>query len=239
MKKRNYIINKFGRIPCIILARKGSKSLKNKNILKLKNKPLIAHSIEYAKSCKFVTDVVISTDDPNIYKIAKKYNCFCIYPRPKKLSSDYAKSEPSLIHALKEFEKKMGKTFYYGYLQCTEPLRPKKILDKCFLNLLKNKKLDSSFAGYEMHKNFWQKKNNTIKRISNINQRNVPRQKKYPVLREDTGVALASKSSVLRNQKERIGKKIKIVPYKSLGGLVDIHTLKDLKLAEQIMKIKL
>ena len=69
MKKRNYIINKFGRIPCIILARKGSKSLKNKNILKLKNKPLIVHSIEYAKSCKFVTDVVISTDDPNIHKI--------------------------------------------------------------------------------------------------------------------------------------------------------------------------
>ena len=31
----------------------------------------------------------------------------------------------------------------------------------------------------------------------------------------------------------------KIVPYNSLGRLVDIHTLKDLKLAEQIMKIKL
>ena len=60
-----------------------------------------------------------------------------------------------------------------------------------------------------MHKNFWQKKNNTIKRISNINQRNVPRQKKYPVLREDTGVALASKSSVLRNQKRELVKKLK------------------------------
>ena len=130
------------------------------------------------------------------------------------------------------------KLFYYGYLQCTEPLRPKKILDKCFLNLLKNKKLDSSFAGYELQKIFGKKKkNNTIKRISNINQRNVPRQKKYPVLIEDTGVALASKSSVFYiYQKERIGKKIKIVPYNSLGGLVDIHTLKDLKLAEQIMK---
>ena len=48
MKTQNYIL-KNKKIPCIILARKGSKSLKNKNLIKLNNKPLIQHSIDYAK----------------------------------------------------------------------------------------------------------------------------------------------------------------------------------------------
>ena len=35
-----------------IPARSGSKGIKNKNIIKLNNKPLIAHSIEHAKKIK-------------------------------------------------------------------------------------------------------------------------------------------------------------------------------------------
>ena len=45
MKKHNYYLNKK-KIPCIILARKGSKSLKNKNLINLDNKPLLLHTIE-------------------------------------------------------------------------------------------------------------------------------------------------------------------------------------------------
>ena len=235
MKKQNFIISKFGKIPCIILARKGSKGLKNKNTFELKQKPLIVYSIEYAQKCKFVTDIIISTDDPKVYRLAKKYNCFCIFPRPKYLSNDDAKSEPAMLHALTEFEKKNGKTKYYAYLQCTEPLRPKEILNDCFKNILYNKKIDSSFAGYEMHKNIWENKKGKIKRITNFNHRNLPRQKKNPILREDTGVALVSKSAILRDQMERIGKKVKIVPYNSVEGLIDIHTIDDIKLAESIL----
>jgi CMP-N,N'-diacetyllegionaminic acid synthase len=235
MKKQSFIINKFGKIPCIILARKGSKALKNKNTFQLNKKPLIVYSIEYAQKCKFVTDIIISTDDPKVYRLAKKYNCFCVYPRPKYLSNDDAKSEPAMVHALKEFEKKNGKTKYYAYLQCTEPLRPKEILNDCFKYILSNEKIDSAFAGYKMHKNIWENRKGKMIRLSKFNQRNLPRQKKNPVFREDTGIALVSKSSILRDQMERIGKKVKIVPYNSLEGLVDIHTIDDIKLAKSIL----
>jgi len=236
MKKQNYYLNKK-KIPCIILARKGSKSLKNKNIIMLNKKPLILHSIEYAKKSKYISHVVVSTDDLKIFKLAKKNNCFCIYPRPKKYSTDSAKTEFALLHALKIYEKNFGKTEFYAYLQATEPFRPKNILDKCIKNLLKDPSVESSFAGYEMHKNFWERRKNKLKRISDKKDRSAPRQKKKIVYREDTGVALASKSSILKKYKERIGKKIKIEPYSSLSGLIDIHTSKDLKLAEQITGI--
>ena len=236
MKTQNYIL-KNKKIPCIILARKGSKSLKNKNLIKLNNKPLIQHSIDYAKKSKFITNVVVSTDDLRIFKIAKKHKCFCIYPRPKNLSGDYAKTEPALIHALKVFEKEFGKTDYYSYLQVTEPLRPKNILDKCIKNILSDSKIDSSFAGYVLHKNFWKKTGKKIKRISGNSNTNTPRQKKPPVYREDTGVALASKSIILKKYKKRIGKNVKIEPYENLTGLIDIHTIKDIRLAEKIIKL--
>ena len=48
--------------------------------------------------------------------------------------------------------------------------KPKKILDQCILALIKNKNIDSCFAGYEQHKNFWIKKNQYLKRKVNLFQ---------------------------------------------------------------------
>ena len=67
--------------------------------------------------------------------------------------------------------------------------------------------------------------------------RSKPRQKKKSVFREDTGVALASKSFILKKYKDRIGKRIKIEPYNSISGLIDIHTIQDLRLAKKIKNI--
>ena len=49
------IINYLGIIP----ARSGSKSIKDKNIAKVNDKPLIAWSISTAKKCKYIDDKVI------------------------------------------------------------------------------------------------------------------------------------------------------------------------------------
>ena len=56
----------------IIPARGGSKGLPGKNIKKLCGKPLIAWTIEQAKSCSDIDRIVVSTDDKNIADIAKK-----------------------------------------------------------------------------------------------------------------------------------------------------------------------
>lgn len=46
----------------IIPARSGSVGLKNKNITSFLGKPLLAHSINFAKKLKFVDKVLLSTD---------------------------------------------------------------------------------------------------------------------------------------------------------------------------------
>ena len=46
----------------LICARGGSKGIKNKNLLKIKNKSLIRISIEHAKKIKSIKRIFVSTD---------------------------------------------------------------------------------------------------------------------------------------------------------------------------------
>ena len=56
----------------IIPARKGSKSIKNKNLLKINNKTLIEIAINSAKKSKFLSDIVVTSDNLKILNLAKK-----------------------------------------------------------------------------------------------------------------------------------------------------------------------
>tara|TARA_B100002052_G_scaffold299119_1_gene335434 strand:+ start:1536 stop:2219 length:684 start_codon:yes stop_codon:yes gene_type:complete len=220
--------------PCIILCRKGSKSLKNKNISKLGNLSIFEITKNYAKKSKYVTHIVVSTDDKKIYNQAKK-DCFVIFPRPKKISGDRASTESALKHALKVFEENFGKADYVSYLQVTEPFRPPKILDKCYAKILKNKKIDSCFAAFEQKKNFWKLKNQKMIRVTDKRERYKPRQQKKTILREDTGVALVTKSKFIRKG-ERVGNNISCVKYSKSIYNLDINYPEDFKLAKLINK---
>ena len=60
------------KIFAFIFARGGSKGIKNKNIIKINNKPLIYYSIHLAKKMKEIDEVYVSSDSNNILNIAKK-----------------------------------------------------------------------------------------------------------------------------------------------------------------------
>lgn len=114
----------------IIAARAGSKGLKNKNILNLNGKPVIAYSIQDALNSKFITKIVVSTDSPKIAKIAKDFGAEVPFLRPKKLSQDNSSINHAFEHAIK-FLKKKG--FYYDdfiSLGGCSPLRKKNDIDK-------------------------------------------------------------------------------------------------------------
>ena len=74
---------------CLIPARGGSKRIPNKNIKNFHGKPLIAWSIEAAKSSGLFESIYISTDDIKIAKIAKSYGAKIPFLRPKNLSNDF------------------------------------------------------------------------------------------------------------------------------------------------------
>ncbi len=222
------------KIPCFILARKNSKSVKKKNLRKLNKKTLIEITIDYLKKCKLISDIVISTDDSAIARISKKNNCFTIYPRPKYLSSDKATTEIALKHALTIYEKECGETDIVTYAQVTEPFRPKRIMDNCINMLKKNRNLDSCFAAFKQQKNFWILKKNQLTRLTLFDERYKPRQIKKSIFREDTGIALATRSKFIRKG-ERLGKKVKCIPYENPFYNIDINSMEDLKVARKLI----
>jgi CMP-N,N'-diacetyllegionaminic acid synthase len=89
----------------LVLARKGSKRLKNKNILKLGGNSLTSITLKKLQKVRYLfSDILVSSDCPRIKKITKDHNLLFLQ-RPKKLSSDKTSSEKSALHALNYYIK--------------------------------------------------------------------------------------------------------------------------------------
>ena len=88
------------KIVAIIPARKGSKGIKDKNIINLNGKPLVAYSINYAKNSNLIDKTFVSTDGKKIASISKKFGADIIR-RPKNISGDNIALEPTISHSIK------------------------------------------------------------------------------------------------------------------------------------------
>ena len=127
----------------IIPARAGSKGIKNKNLVKIKNKPLIQYTIDVAKKLSKHCEIVVSTDSQKIKKICIKNELEFYGLRPKRLSSDTALTKDVVMYEVKKIEKKLNKKFFgILLLQPTCPIRDYKKLMKS-MQILKNKKFNS------------------------------------------------------------------------------------------------
>ena len=110
----------------VIPARGGSKGLPGKNIKLLKDKPLIAWSIECALLSKNIDRVIVSTDSDEIKKVALEFGAEVI-ERPAHLSTDEATTISVLEHIVHEIPN--ANTIIV--LQPTSPLRDDNLIDKC------------------------------------------------------------------------------------------------------------
>ena len=83
----------------VIPARGGSKRIPRKNILPFCGKPMIAWSIETAKSSGLFDRVIVSTDDDEIAEVARHYGAEVPYVRPAELSDDHSDTTQVIAHA--------------------------------------------------------------------------------------------------------------------------------------------
>ena len=109
---------------CTICARGGSKGVKNKNFKELYGKPLIAYTIEQAKSSGLFEHIVISTDSDDIANVAKQYGVEVFFKRSADMASDAAGKLDVIRDAFMRSEKYYNKQFDYLIdLDATAPLR--------------------------------------------------------------------------------------------------------------------
>ena len=89
----------------LIPARKGSERLKNKNIVLLAGKPLIAHTISAALKTKIFDQIIVSTDSRKYASIAKKYGAEVPFLRPKIFSKSNSPDFEWVNYTLKKMFK--------------------------------------------------------------------------------------------------------------------------------------
>ena len=134
----------------IIPARGGSKRLPRKNILDLCGKPLISWSIEAALKSKYISKVVVSSDDEEILNISSNFGADII-KRPYELANDTATTFDTVKHTIDNFEN----YDYIVLLQPTSPLRNEKHIDEA-IELLEEKQADAIVSVCEMeHSPLW------------------------------------------------------------------------------------
>lgn len=115
----------------VILARKGSKGIKDKNVRPLGGIPLIGHVGRAIAESKRVNHTIISTDSDSYGKIAQDYGIDYLFKRPPELSTDTASSRDCLIHAVKQYEViKKTKVDVIVELMCTNPFKTGALIDK-------------------------------------------------------------------------------------------------------------
>tara|TARA_Y100000591_G_C21630754_1_gene592650 strand:- start:43 stop:717 length:675 start_codon:yes stop_codon:yes gene_type:complete len=128
----------------VVPARKGSKSIKNKNIFRINKKPLIEYTFREIKRSNLKLCYVLS-DSLKIKKIAVNHKINVDYIRPKKLSKD----NTSLLSNLIDFSKWLkGKKIVFDFLLILQPTSPARTFFdiNSVIKILKEKKPDSLFS---------------------------------------------------------------------------------------------
>lgn len=124
---------------CFIFARGGSKGIVDKNIRPFCGKPLIAHTIEFAKALGIFKGIIVSTDSQKIAQVAKEYGASVPFMRPAELAADDSPERLAWRHAA-AFVKSVDKDFdTFVSLPCTAPLRTNKTVLNCLELFEKNK----------------------------------------------------------------------------------------------------
>ncbi|CAN5667559.1 acylneuraminate cytidylyltransferase family protein [soil metagenome] len=137
-----------------ICARAGSKGVPGKNFKLLLGKPLIQYTIDEAKDCELLDDIIISTDSVEIAEIGRKSGIKVPFVRPPDLASDTAGKWEVFRHALNEYENIFGKKVEYLVdLDVTAPLKTSADISNAITFAKENPDADLIVCGYDPDRN--------------------------------------------------------------------------------------
>ena len=125
----------------VIPARGGSKGIPQKNVRQVCGKPLIAWTIEAAQQSVLLDSWVVSTEDPEIASISRRYGAE-ILNRPPQLATDTTPTLHVLKHALDHVSADI-----VVLLQPTSPIRSSGLIDRC-IRQFQDTQADSLATGF-------------------------------------------------------------------------------------------
>lgn len=213
----------------VIPARGGSKEIVKKNLRLLNQKPLLYYQIKNSINSKFISDVVVTSEDDDILNYASNYPVF-LRKRPYDLATDQATLDAVIYDATHhiEFEKKKSYQTIIT-LQPTSPLLTLKTLDNS-INKFLDEGLDTLIPVVDNTHLHWKEESHKIvpEYDERLNRQWLP--KKY----KETGAFLITKRKFV-TEKSRFGNQVEVSILDNLEGL-DVDTDIDFLMAETAIK---
>ena len=190
----------------IIPARGGSKGVPNKNLLEVGATPLVARAILACKSAELLDGVYVSSDAPEILKVASSFDAEII-KRPKKLSSDISSSESVVLHFLDHLSKNNILCDIVVMVQCTSPFINPNDINKLIASC-SNSDCDSALLATKFDHFIWDADENGFGRGTNFNhkEQRKRRQDLDPQFLEAGSVYAFKKSSFILEQNRFCGR---------------------------------
>ena len=128
----------------IVPARGGSKSIPRKNLIPVGGKPLIAHSIEQARTSRLVTRTIVSTDDAEIAAVARAHGGEVPFMRPAEYAQDMSPDIDVFRHALQWLADREGyRPDLVVHLRPTGPVRRVELIDQAIALMLEHPEADA------------------------------------------------------------------------------------------------
>jgi CMP-N,N'-diacetyllegionaminic acid synthase len=225
-------------ILCTICVRKGSKGLKNKNLIKLNNKPLLSRALDQAKNVKIFDKIVVSTDSNEAIKLSKKKNIDIFFKRSNLLAGDKIGKVSVIRDALKRSEKYYKKNFDIIIdLDVSSPLRKdmdiKKALNK-FLKEGSSNLITGCIARKNPYFNMIEIKNKTVSLSKNIGKKILSRQLSPKVFDMNASIYIWKRNYLLKTD-NLFSKKTSFyeMPF---NRSVDIDDQDDLRIVKLFLK---
>ena len=205
------------KILAAIPARAGSKGIPNKNIRIISGHPLIYYSIKNALSSTLITDVIVSTDSPEVKIIAKQMGAKVKW-RDEDLCGDAVTLDAVIADAVPKDEQ----WDYVVTMQPTSPTLRVSTLDQAIQYSIENN-YDTVISAINAPHLSWGEKDG--KKVPNYTKR-LNRQYLPPCYME-TGAFVVSKASVVTSS-TRIGEKVDVYEVPE-DESQDVDTFQDLR----------
>lgn len=129
----------------VITARGGSKRIPRKNIKDFCGKPIITYSIEAALKSNCFDQVMVSTDDLEIAKMAQEYGASVPFMRSAETANDFATIADVLLEVIDKYKSINVNPEFMCCLFPTAPFITAGNLVSGFHQLQKNKNIDAVF----------------------------------------------------------------------------------------------
>lgn len=211
------------KILAVIPARAGSKGIPNKNIRILCDHPIVYYAIHNAQKSEYITDVIVTTDSPEVATIASQMGAQVRW-REERLCRD----EVTLDAVIDDAVDCSVAWDYVITMQPTSPTLTSQTLDDAIQYTIENN-YDTVISAINSPHLSWGVKDGKI--VPNYEER-INRQY-LPACYKETGAFVISKASVV-TEKTRIGEKVNIYEL-PISESQDIDDFSDLQCAEAIL----